>query len=121
MSAETIGHTRGDEPLFPMPPMSEAPLRAAVRRLDPAEAVRFEQEFHVAWEEALLSDSTVPMHTFLQRWAVYVALHRIPARSARVHELERAVGSAETLEEARTAADEMGKLLTVAAAEAAAG
>ena len=120
MSAETVGPARGDEPLFPMPPVSEAPLRAAVRRLDPAEAVRFEQEFHSAWEEALLSDSTVPMHTFLHRWAVFVALRRRPARAARLRELERAVGQAETRAEARVAAAGISALLDEAAAEVAA-
>jgi hypothetical protein len=109
-----------DEPLFPMPPVSEAPLRAAVRRLDPVEAVRYEQEFHTAWEEALLTDSTVPMHTFLHRWAVFVALRRVPARAARLHELERAVGAAETKTEARAAAAEIAALLDQAATEAAA-
>jgi hypothetical protein len=117
MSTETIGHAHGDEPLFPMPPVSEAPLRAAVRRLDPAEAVRFEREFHTAWEEALLSDSTVPMHTFLHRWAIFVSLRRLPARAARLRELERAVGRAETKAAARVAAAEISAMLDEAAAE----
>lgn len=109
-----------DEPLFPMPPVSEAPLRTAVRRLDPAAAVRYEWEFHAAWEEALLTDSTVPMHTFLHRWAVFVALRRIPARAARLDELERTVGAAETRDEARAAAAEIAGLLDQAAADVAA-
>jgi hypothetical protein len=120
MSAETIGHAHSNEPLFPMPPMSEAPLRAAVRHLDPTEAVRFEQEFHNAWEEALLSDSTVPMHTFLHRWAIFVALRRIPVRAARLRELEWAVGRAETKDAARAAATEISVMLSEAAAEVAA-
>ncbi|MEU2789064.1 hypothetical protein [Streptomyces sp. NPDC007100] len=108
-----------DEALFPMPARSAEPLRAAVQRLDPAEAVRFEQEFHAAWETALLEDSTVPMKTFLYRWGVFVALHRIPSRSARLRELEREVGSASSLEEARIAGKEIEELLEVAAREAA--
>lgn len=120
MSAQHIERPAGDEALFPMPPVSEAPLRAAVRRLDPIEAVRYEQEFHAAWEEALLTDSTVPMHTFLQRWAVFVALRRLPARAARLHALERAVGSAQTREEARAAAIEIASMLDEAAKEVAA-
>lgn len=119
MGAQAIRHAR-DEPLFPMPPVSEAPLRAAVKRLDPVEAVRFEQEFHAAWEEALLSDSTVPMHTFLQRWAVFVALRRLPARAARLRELERTVGSSESAAERRAAAIEISGMLDEAAAEVAA-
>lgn len=119
MTSQPADHPR-HEPLFPMPPVSEAPLRAAVRHLDPVEAVRYEQEFHTAWEEALLTDSTVPMHTFLHRWAVFVAVHRIPARTVRLHELERTVGAAETKAEARAAAAEIATLLDQAATEVAA-
>lgn len=117
MSAQSVEHST--EPLFPMPPITEASLRVAVRRLDLTEAVTFEQEFHAAWEEAAQTDSTIPMRRFLRRWAIFVALHRVPARSARVHELERVVGSAETAEESRAAADEISLLLADASAEVA--
>ncbi|MFV8132134.1 DUF6247 family protein [Streptomyces syringium] len=100
-----------------MPPVSEAALRAAVMRLDPASGVEFDREFHAAWEQALQQDSTVPMHTFLRRWAVFVSLHRFPGRSARVRELERLVGAASSLEEARAAANEVGRLLAAAESE----
>lgn len=115
MSAQSVEHST--DPLFPMPPISEASLRSAVRRLDLAEAVRFEQEFHAAWEEAVQTDSTVPMHTFLHRWGVWVAVRRIPARAARFHELERAIGMAPTKEDARAAAIEITAILDDAAAE----
>jgi hypothetical protein len=88
-----------------------------VQRLSPVDAVRFEQEFRAAWEEAVQTDSTIPMHTFLRRWAVFVSLHRYPHRSARIRELERAVGQAQTLEEGRAAANEVGQLLAAATAE----
>ncbi|WP_030687315.1 DUF6247 family protein [Streptomyces sp. NRRL B-1347] len=117
MSVCSVDVPGGGEPLFAMPPKTEAALRVAVRRLDPAAAVEFEREFHAAWEEAVQSDSTVPMHTFLHRWAVFVALHRYPARSARVRELERVVGRAESRDEAREAAAEVGDLLAAAVAE----
>lgn len=121
MSAQLSDQPHHDQPLFPMPPVTEAALRAAVQRLNPAEAVRFEQEFHVAWEQAVQTDSTVPMHTFLQRWAVFVSLHRYRARSARLRELERAVGSAETQDDARAAASEIHYLLKAATDEVDAG
>lgn len=38
----------GDAPLFPMPPVTEQALRVAVMRIEPASAVRFESEFHLA-------------------------------------------------------------------------
>ncbi|GAA2219175.1 hypothetical protein GCM10010400_76290 [Streptomyces aculeolatus] len=106
-----------DDPVIAMPAVSEAALRAAVQRLDPVAAVDFEREFHTAWEQALQADSTVPMHAFLRKWAVHVALHRYPARSARLRELERVVGSAESEKEAREAAAEIGDLLAAASAE----
>ncbi|MBZ4319700.1 hypothetical protein JNW98_10010 [Streptomyces sp. SCA2-4] len=102
-----------------MPPLTEAALRVAVARVDLSAAVRFEQEFHAAWQEAVQTDSTVPMHTFLHRWGVFVALRRIPSRAARLDELERAVGRAPTLEEARAASTEIAALLDMAAREAA--
>src|SRR5581483_2671579 len=84
----------GDEPLIPVPPLTEAALRVAVATLDLAASVRYEEEFHAAWQQAVQTDSTVPMHTFLQRWGVFVALRRHPARAARLAELENAAGSA---------------------------
>ena len=106
-----------DTPLFPMPPVTEQALRVAVTSLDPVEAVRFELEFHAAWQEAVQTDSTVPMHTFLHRWAVFVALRRIPARPERLRELEEAGARAVTVEEARAAGAGISKLPAEAARE----
>ncbi len=116
MSAQPF-ESSGDEPLFAMPPVSEAALRAAVKRLDLAASALFEQEFRAAWEEAAQTDSTVPLHTFLHRWAVWVALHRFPARSARLRKLEAAVGRAASLDEVRASGAAMKRLLDDAAAE----
>lgn len=114
MTTHSVGG--GDEPLFPMPPLTEQSLRVAVMSIEPAAAVRFENEFHSAWEEAVQKDSTVPMHTFLHRWGVFVALHRHPERSARLAELERTVAQAD-IAEAREAANEAAMLLDEAARE----
>lgn len=103
-----------DEPLFPMPPVTEQALRVAVSRLDLAAAVRFETEFHAAWQEAVQIDSTVPMHTFLHRWAVFVALRRYPDRARRLHDLERTVAGAADSTTARHAAAEIADLLDAA-------
>jgi hypothetical protein len=120
VSAQPADRPHSDEPLFPMPPVTEEALRVAVRRIDLAEAVRFDREFHHAWQEAAQTDSTVPMHTFLRRWAVFVALRRYPARAARLRELERIVGSAESMDEIRAAGAEIGRLLEAASTEVAA-
>jgi hypothetical protein len=107
----------GDGPLIPMPPLTEQALRTAVSTLDLAAAVRFETEFHAAWQEAVQMDSTVPMHTFLHRWGVFVALRRYPRRAARLEALEREVSEARTIEEARAASAEIAELLDEARRE----
>jgi hypothetical protein len=110
----------GDEPpLIPMPPLTEAALRVAVAALDLAASVRYEEEFHAAWQEAVQTDSTVPMHTFLQRWGVFVALRRHPARAVRLSELEHAAGRATDRAELRAIAEEIGSLVDLARREVA--
>ncbi|MET8180492.1 hypothetical protein [Streptomyces sp. NPDC005336] len=120
MSTQPIEGPQHDEPVFPMPPLTEQALRVAVRSLDLSASVRFEEEFHSAWQEAVQTDSTVPMHTFLHRWGVFVALRRYPDRARRLHELERAVAEAHNIEEARHASAEIGHLLDAARREVAA-
>ncbi|PSK90254.1 hypothetical protein CLV63_12383 [Murinocardiopsis flavida] len=107
-----------DEPLFPMPPVTEQALRVAVKRLDLTAAVRFETEFHAAWQEAVQTDSTVPMHTFLDRWAVFVALRRHPVRARRLRELEHAAAQAADVATARAKSEEIAALLDEAMREA---
>lgn len=51
------------------------------------------------------------MHTFLYRWGVFVELRRFPRRAARLHDLERAVGEAEGLVEARKSAGEIAMMI----------
>ena len=114
MTTQSVGND--GEPLFPMPPSTEQALRVAVMSLDPAAAVRFETEFHAAWQEAVQTDSAVPMHTFLHRWGVFVALRRHPERAARLAELERTVAQSGP-SEAREAAAEVASLLDEAAHE----
>jgi hypothetical protein len=105
------------EPIFGQPATTEAALRVAVTRLNPREAVLFEQEFRAAWEEAIQTESVVPMHVFLHRWAVWVCVERYPAKAERWHELERIVGSSEDVKERRAAAAELADLLTWAQRE----
>lgn len=106
MTTQPVGNW--GKPLFPKPPLTEMALRVAVKSLDLAAAVHFENEFHAAWQEAMQTDSTVPMHTFL---------HRYPTRAARLTELERRVAQATTREAARDAAIEASALLDEAARE----
>lgn len=117
MGAQPQQHQDDDAALFPMPPLTEAALRVAVSSLDLVAAVRFDREFHSAWQEAVQTDSTVPMHTFLHRWGVFVALRRHPARATRLSELERTVAQAETRDEAFAASSEIAELLDSATRE----
>ncbi|MFI1386233.1 hypothetical protein [Embleya sp. NPDC020886] len=107
-----------DAPLFPVPPVCEQALRAAVVALDPAAAGRFEEDFRATWRAAVRADSTAPIRAFLHRWAVFVALRRVPARARRLRELERMVTDADTLAAARPAVAEVAAILTRAAHEA---
>ncbi len=100
-----------------MPPLTEAALRVAVADVDTVAAARFERESHAARREAVQTDSTVPLHTFLYRWGVFVALRRYPSRVARLDELERAVGRATAREEARANSSALAALLHEAASE----
>lgn len=102
------------EPLFAMPPATERALRAAVTRLDPTEAIRFENEFRAARQEAARLDDTVPMHIFLYRWAVFVELRRHPDRARRLHDLEKAVAESDDSAAARQAAAKIADLLDAA-------
>lgn len=109
--------TEVDTPLLLMPPLTEQALRAAVRALAPGASVRFEAELHHAEREGARVGSTVPTRTFLHRWGVFVALRRHPDRARRLQELERVVGQADGIEEARRASAEIGKLLDAAGHE----
>ncbi|MEU3959361.1 hypothetical protein AB0F42_06015 [Streptomyces buecherae] len=120
MSTQPIEPPGDDAPLIPMPPHTEQALRVAVRTLDLGASVRFEAEFHDAWQEAVQTDSTVPMHTFLHRWAVFVALRRYPERARRLDELEHAVAATDNIEDARRASAQIGVLLDQAYREVAA-
>lgn len=62
-------------------------------------------------------DSTVPMHTFVHRWGVFVALRRYPRRAARLDVLEREVAGAASIEEARVASAAIADLLDEARRE----
>jgi hypothetical protein len=118
VSAQHVEHPPESDALFPQPPRTEAALRIAVKRISPAEGVRFEQEFREVWQEAVQTDSTMPMQTFLLKWSHWVALHRYPAWSTRLRELEGAFQEAESDDDIRKIGGEIARLLDAAEAEA---
>ncbi|MBT2386883.1 hypothetical protein [Streptomyces sp. ISL-11] len=89
----------------------------AVTSLGSTAADRFEREIRAARQEAEKADNAVPVHTFLHRWGVYVALHRHPDRAARLSALEKAVGEAVSRAEARAGSAGTAALLDEAARE----
>ncbi|MGW2223843.1 hypothetical protein [Streptomyces formicae] len=99
------------EPVIPRPPVTVVALRAAVERLDPGQTAKFDKESAEFEAESTASGSDAPVSTFLRKWAVWVERTRVPATAARVRELEAAMGSAKTDDEARAVAVEMSELL----------
>ena len=99
---------RPSEALVPRPAVTVEALRAAVDRLDPEQTTLFDREFS---EVNSTASAAYPVRTFLFRWALWVERYRVPATAARIHELELAMGAAQTDEEARAVASEMSDLL----------
>ncbi|MBW5486484.1 hypothetical protein [Streptomyces bambusae] len=78
----------GTIPLIPMPPLTPAALRAAVAQIAPACLPAFVEHLDQAAEQSAAQSTVAPLRTFLQWWGEFVAVQRVPARAARLHELE---------------------------------
>ncbi|WP_369172165.1 DUF6247 family protein [Streptomyces sp. R28] len=93
-------------------------LRATLAQLAPDALSTFDAERSAALQQAREQVSAAPMRRFVGQWAVYVALERHPERAARLRSLEARAATTERLEEARTIAAEIGRILDMACAEA---
>ncbi|MCM2426573.1 hypothetical protein [Streptomyces sp. RKAG337] len=113
----TAQSTEGDGPLIPLPPLTEASLRVAVNHLSLPNGVQFEVEMRTAWETAIQTSSLAPMHAFLRKWGVWVAINRYPVRAARLHECERIFAESEDRAARRAATAEIGAMLRQAERE----
>ncbi|WP_258572786.1 DUF6247 family protein [Streptomyces sp. KM273126] len=102
----------------PQPAGTPEDLRAALAQLAPDALPTFDAERSVALQQARERVSAAPMRRFVGQWAVYVALERHPERAARLRSLESRTAATESLEEARTIAAEIGRILDMACAEA---
>ncbi|MEO3876583.1 hypothetical protein ABGB18_48185 [Nonomuraea sp. B12E4] len=82
------------EALVPRPPLTTAALRAAVAQIAPAYLGQFVDHLDQATEQAARQSTVAPLQGFLAQWGEFVAIHRHPARAARMQELERQVAEA---------------------------
>lgn len=78
-----------DEELIPRPPLTPAALRAAVAQIAPAYLGQFVDHLDQATEQAARQSTVAPLHGFLKQWGEFVAIHRHPARAARLRALEQ--------------------------------
>ncbi|GAA2351637.1 hypothetical protein [Streptomyces violaceusniger] len=108
----------GHEALIPQPNTTAEDLRAAVVQIAPNQVAVFDAERTAAVEAARSQVDAAPMRRFLRRWALTVAIERVPARAARLSELEARAGQVEDLAEGRAIAAEVAAIHAEAAAEA---
>ncbi|MEU2086846.1 DUF6247 family protein [Streptomyces albus] len=105
-------------PLIPQPKATAEELRAALAQVSPSQVAAFDADRTAAVEAARTQVDAAPMRRFLRRWALTVAIERVPARAARLRELEARAEQVEDLAEGRTIAAEVAAIQAEAAAEA---
>ncbi|MEU8874064.1 hypothetical protein AB0D24_23465 [Streptomyces javensis] len=108
----------GHGPLIPQPKTTAEDLRAALVQIAPNQVATFDAERTAAVEAARSQVDAAPMRRFLRRWALTVAIERVPARAARLSELEARAAQVEELAEGRAIAAEVAAIHAEAAAEA---
>ncbi|GIH23652.1 hypothetical protein Aph01nite_19620 [Acrocarpospora phusangensis] len=86
-------HHQG-QALIPRPPLTTAALRAAVAQIAPAHLMQFVEHLDQATEQAARQSTVAPLHGFLAQWGEFVAIHRYPAKAARLRDLEQQVATA---------------------------
>ncbi|MEV0635214.1 DUF6247 family protein [Streptomyces sp. NPDC050619] len=104
--------------VVPQPASTPEDLRSALAQLAPEALPTFDVERATALQQAREQVSAAPMRRFVGQWAVYVALERHPDLAARLRSLEARAATTESLEEARTIAAEIGRILDTACEEA---
>ncbi|MEV1239141.1 hypothetical protein [Nonomuraea sp. NPDC049750] len=66
------------ESLIPQPPLTTAPLRAAVAQIAPAYLSQFVDHLDQATEQAARQSTVAPLQNVLQQWGEFVAIQRHP-------------------------------------------
>ncbi|MGH4034646.1 DUF6247 family protein [Actinomycetota bacterium Odt1-20B] len=114
----TAPHSASGDSVAPQPASTPEDLRAALARLAPDALPTFDAERAAALRMARDQVSAAPMRRFVGQWAVYVAVERHPERAARLRALEARAATTESLDEARSLASEIGRILDASCAEA---
>ncbi|MEV5376970.1 hypothetical protein B7P34_29450 [Streptosporangium nondiastaticum] len=114
----TAASERPDGPLIPQPANNPEDLRAAIAQIMPKALAKFDADRSAALQEARRTGNAGPMRQLVSLWAVHVAIERFPDRAARLRELEDIAESTESLDEARAAAAEIGRILDQASDDA---
>ncbi|MEV4190912.1 hypothetical protein [Streptomyces toxytricini] len=102
----------------PQPAATVEDLRAALTRIAPDAVATFDAERAAAVALARQQVSSAPMRRFLRQWALHVAIERHPDLAARLRHLEARAAHVTDIEDGRTIAAEIGRILDKAAAEA---
>ncbi|WP_262700758.1 MULTISPECIES: hypothetical protein [Streptomyces] len=87
-------------------------------RIAPNQVAAFDADRTAAVEAARSQVGAAPMRRLLRRWALTVAIERVPAPAARLSEWETRAGQVEELAEGRAIAAEVAAIRAEAAAEA---
>ena len=80
---------------------------------------RFEAEWTAATAQARDEYSVMPVQHFVEKWWLWVAVHRWPELAVQLRECERRAAVADDLADARAVSAEIGQILRVAADAAA--
>lgn len=106
------------EALIPRPPLTTAALRAAVAQIAPAYLGQFVEHLDQATEQAARQSTVAPLHGFLTQWGEFVAIHRYPAKAARLAGLEQRVAAATDRQTVTTVVAEITELTDAARRDA---
>jgi hypothetical protein len=111
----TVTIPESAQALVPRPEKTPAAIRAAIARIDPGELARFEKDWQGAIAKARDEYSILPIRHLVERWHMWVAVHRWPELAARLRECERIVAESEDRAARRAAGAEIGAILETAA------
>ncbi|MEV5141984.1 hypothetical protein AB0K71_19265 [Streptomyces syringium] len=118
MSTQPVAPGAGDGALIPQPAMTREALREAVRHIKPLNLAQYDRELGEAFDQAVRTETIGWMRGFLIKWAMFVAVERLPQRAAALREAERvAADPASSDQQVLDAQREIARILAVAERE----
>ncbi|SDI00193.1 hypothetical protein SAMN05421505_1307 [Sinosporangium album] len=88
-------------------------------QIAPAYLGQFVDHLDQTTEQAARQSTVAPLQGFLEQWGEFVAIHRHPARAARLRELEKQVAAVTDRDALRVVLAEIRELTALARREAA--